>query len=86
MSARSINKRLTQLHAIFRERAQRVHGLGNPVEAESGDEERSGDIRVLAPDEVELIAAELDGQDAALTALPCLSWAPPRGASGASVE
>ena len=67
LSARSINKRLTQLHAIFK-RAQRVHGLaGDPVEAaERQPQQRSGDIRVLAPDEVELIAAELDGQDAAL--------------------
>ena len=60
LSARSINKRLIQLHAIFK-RAQRVYGLpANPVAgAERQPEPRSGDIRVVSPNEVELIAERM---------------------------
>ncbi len=61
LSARSINKRLIQLHAIFK-RAQRVYGLpANPVAgAERQPEPRSGDIRIVRPDEVELIAERIE--------------------------
>lgn len=67
LSPRSINKQLAQLHAIFK-RAQRIHGLStNPVEAaERQPERRSGEIRVLGPDEVEQVACKLtDVQDRA---------------------
>jgi integrase len=71
LSPRSINKHLAQLHAIFK-RAQRVHGLPvNPVEAAERQPERpSGDIRVLAPTEVEQVAGNLESaQDAAVIRL-----------------
>ena len=67
LSPRSINKRLVQLHAIFK-RAQRVYGLpSNPVTgAERQPEPRSGDIRIVRPDEVEVIAGRMEeAQDAA---------------------
>ena len=58
LSARTINKRLQQLHTIFK-RAQRVHGLpGNPVAgAERQPQRRSGDFTALEPHEVELLAS-----------------------------
>lgn len=68
LSARSINKLLVQLHAIFKH-AQRLHKLpANP--AASLDRQplkRSGDFDVLTPGEVEALAraAESD-QDAAI--------------------
>ena len=68
LSARTINKRLAQLHAIFK-RAQRVHGLPtNPVAgAERQPHRRSGDFTALAAAEVELLAANAtNDQDAAL--------------------
>jgi integrase len=68
LSARSINKRLAQLHAIFK-RAQRVYGLAsNPVEgAERQPQPRSGDITVLDARQVELLASKaVDDQDAAI--------------------
>jgi Phage integrase, N-terminal SAM-like domain len=56
LSARSINKRLAQLHAIFK-RAQRVYGLAsNPVErAERQPQRVSGDITVLDAEGVEAL-------------------------------
>jgi integrase len=68
VSARTINKRLQQLHAVFK-RAQRVFGLQvNPVaNAERQPFKRSGDFRVLSPSEVALLAANAaNDQDAAL--------------------
>ncbi len=68
LAARSVNKRLAQLHAIFK-RAQRVHGLAsNPVAAAERQPYRpSGEIGVLSPDEVERLASKAaDDQDAAL--------------------
>jgi integrase len=68
LSPRTINKSLVLLHGVFK-RAVRVHGLrANPVEAaERQPERRSGDFRVLAPDEVALLAARAETeQDAAL--------------------
>jgi integrase len=68
LSARTINKRLTQLHAIFK-RAQRVHGLpSNPVAGiERQPERRSGEFRVLNPREVRLVATNAASeQDAAI--------------------
>lgn len=68
LSARTINKRLAQLHAIFK-RAQRVHGLPiNPVAgAERQPHRRSGDFTALAAADVELLAANaVNDQDAAL--------------------
>jgi len=68
LSARTINKRLAQLHAIFK-RAQRVHGLPvNPVAgAERQPHRRSGDVTALTASEVELLAANANNeQDAAL--------------------
>jgi integrase len=68
LSPRTINKRLQQLHSVFR-RAQRVFGLQiNPVaNAERQPFKRSGDFRALAPSEVALLAANADNdQDAAL--------------------
>ena len=58
LSPRTINKRLAQLHAIFK-RAQRVFGLRlNPVTgAERQPSKRSGDFEVLEPSEVALLAA-----------------------------
>src|SRR4051812_22158449 len=57
LSARTINKRLQQLHAVFK-RAQRVFGLQiNPVtNAERQPFKRSGDFRALTPNEVALLA------------------------------
>ena len=62
LSARTINKRLQQLHTIFK-RAQRNHGLPvNPVAgAERQPFRRSGDFTALEVDEVERLA------DAAVT-------------------
>jgi integrase len=68
LSPRTINKRLQQLHSVFR-RAQRVWGLQvNPVaNAERQPFKRSGDFRVLTPSEVALLAANAgNGQDGAL--------------------
>ena len=68
LSARTINKRLAQLHAIFK-RAQRVHGLPiNPVAgAERQPHRRSGDFSALSASDVELLAASaVNEQDAAL--------------------
>jgi len=68
LSARTINKLLVQLHAIFA-RAQRLHGLdANPVAGvDRQPMERSGDFRVLAPNEVELLTGAAESaQDAAL--------------------
>jgi integrase len=68
LSPRTINKRLAQLHAIFK-RAQKVHGLGvNPVAgADRQPQKRSGDFRVLQPSEVALLAASAaNSQDAVL--------------------
>ncbi len=58
LSARTINKRLQQLHSVFK-RAQKVFGLQvNPVVGvERQPFRRSGDIRVLSPSEVALLAA-----------------------------
>jgi integrase len=67
-SPRTINKRLQQLHSVFR-RAQRVWGLQvNPVaNAERQPFKRSGDFRALTPSEVALLASSADNhQDAAL--------------------
>ena len=68
LSARTINKRLAQLHAIFK-RAQRAYGLQiNPVAgAERQPFKSSGDFRALDPSEVALLSANAGGtQDAAL--------------------
>lgn len=68
LSARSINKRLVAIHAVFR-RAQRVYGLGaNPAAAvERQPMSRSGDLAVLTVEQVEALARNADDeQDAAL--------------------
>lgn len=68
LSARTINKRLAQLHAIFK-RAQRTYGLAkNPVEAAERQPHRlSGDIAVLDARQVELLASKAaNEQDAAI--------------------
>ena len=68
LSARTINKRLAQLHAIFK-RAQRTYGLAkNPVEgAERQPHRLSGDITVLDARQVELLASKaVNEQDAAI--------------------
>ena len=68
LSARTINKRLAQLHAIFK-RAQRVYGIANnPVSgAERQPFRRSGDFQALDPSEVALLArSAVNSQDAAL--------------------
>jgi len=68
LSARTINKRLAQLHAIFK-RAQRVHGLAvNPVAlAERQPYRPSGDFSALTAAEVVALAANAaNAQDAAL--------------------
>jgi integrase len=68
LSDRSINKLLTQLHAIFRH-AQRVHGLPqNPVAAaERQPQRRSGDIEVLTIAQVEALGrVAASPEDAAL--------------------
>jgi integrase len=67
-SPRTINKRLAQLHAIFK-RAQRAFGLQlNPVAgAERQPFKRSGDFQALDPSEVALLASRAaNDQDAAL--------------------
>jgi integrase len=67
LSARTVNKLLTNLHGVFR-RAQRAYGLdSNPVAAvDRQPYRRSGDFTVLTPDEVETLArAAEDEQDAA---------------------
>jgi integrase len=68
LSARSINKLLVQLHAIFK-RAQRRHKL--PANPAAGVERqplrRSGDFDLLSPVEVEALArAAASAQDAAI--------------------
>lgn len=68
LSARTINKRLAQLHAIFK-RAQRVHGLTlNPVAgAERQPHRQSGDFTALAAPEVAALAENAaNEQDAVL--------------------
>ena len=68
LNARTINKRLQQLHTIFK-RAQRVWDLpANPVTgAERQPQKRSGDFTALEPHEVELLAEHAaTDQDAAL--------------------
>jgi integrase len=68
LAPRTINKRLAQLHAIFK-RAQRTHGLaGNPVEGvERQPHKPSGDFNALTSSEVHLLAANaVNEQDAAL--------------------
>ena len=68
LSARSINRHLTQLHGIFA-RAQKAWGLaGNPVSAaDRQPEHRSGDFQVLDPNDVTLLAAVAHNtQDAAI--------------------
>jgi integrase len=68
LAPRTINKRLAQLHAIFK-RAQRTHGLAaNPVEGvERQPHKPSGDFNALSSAEVELLAASAaNEQDAAL--------------------
>ncbi len=68
LSPRTINKRLQQLHSIFK-RAQRAWNLPvNPVvNVERQPQRRSGDFRALEPREVELLAANaVTDQDAAL--------------------
>src|SRR5215211_4978175 len=68
LSARSVNKLLVQLHAIFK-RAQRLHKLpSNPAAGvERQPLRRSGDIDVLTPAEVEALARAAESeQDASL--------------------
>jgi integrase len=68
LSARTINKRLAQLHAIFK-RAQRTYDLAkNPVEgAERQPHRLSGDITVLDARQVELLASKAaNEQDGAI--------------------
>jgi integrase len=68
LSDRSINKRLAQLHAIFK-LAQEEHDLPvNPVErAKRQPAKRSGHIQVLTAEEVERLATHASNdQDAAL--------------------
>ena len=68
LSPRTINKRLAQLHAIFK-RAQRAFDLPlNPVAgAERQPQERTGEFTALEPHEVELLAANaVTAQDAAM--------------------
>lgn len=66
LSNRTKNKLLIQLHGIFR-RAQRMYGLdGNPLaRVEKHPQRSSGDIEVLAPEEVWALvraaSSELDG-------------------------
>jgi len=63
LSARTINKRLVALHAIFK-RAQRAYGLStNPVVGvERQPLARSGDFAVLSPPEVEALARACAGE------------------------
>ena len=75
LSARTINKRLQQLHSIFK-RAGRVWDLrGNPVtNAERQPQRRSGDFTALEPHEVELLAQHaVTDQDAALFTVAAFS-------------
>jgi len=75
LSARTINKRLQQLHSVFK-RAQKVFGLQvNPVVGvERQPFKRSGDIRVLSPSEVTLLAANATTeQDGALFEIAAFS-------------
>ena len=75
LSARTINKRLQQLHSIFK-RAGRVWDLpGNPVaNAERQPQRRSGDFTALEPHEVELLADHaVTPQDAALFTVAAFS-------------
>ena len=75
LGARTINKRLAQLHAIFK-RAQRVYGLtSNPVAgAERQPYRRSGDFSVLDPQEVEALAASASNdQDAVIFTVAAFS-------------
>jgi integrase len=68
LSPRTINKRLAQLHAIFK-RAQRAFDLPlNPVAgAERQPQERTGEFTALEPHEVELLADNaMTPQDAAM--------------------
>ena len=68
LSARSVNKLLVQLHAIFK-RVQRLHRLPNNPAAGIDRQplKRSGDIDVLTPAEVEaLVRAAETEQDAAI--------------------
>ncbi|MQA73485.1 MAG: tyrosine-type recombinase/integrase [Solirubrobacterales bacterium] len=68
LAARTINKRLQQLHTMFK-RAQRVHDLpGNPVAgAERQPQRRSGDFAALEPHEVEQLASSaVTPQDSAI--------------------
>ena len=68
LSPRTMNKHLTMLHGIFR-RAQRAFGLAvNPAAGvEKQPLRRSGDFRVLDPDEVRLLASAAEtGEEAAL--------------------
>jgi integrase len=68
LSPRTINKRLAQLHAIFK-RAQRAFELPlNPVAgAERQPQERTGEFTALEPHEVELLADNaMTPQDAAM--------------------
>ena len=72
---RTINKRLAQLHAIFK-RAQRVYGLeANPAAlAERQPYRRSGDFQVLEPRDVELLAASASNeQDAVIFTVAAFS-------------
>jgi hypothetical protein len=75
LSARTISKRLAQLHAIFK-RAQRVHGLPlNPVAyAERQPYRRSGDFTALNAQEVaDLAASAANAQDAVLFKVPAFT-------------
>jgi integrase len=68
LTPRTINKRLTIIHGVFK-RATKVWDLkANPaVGVEKVPERRSGDIEVLRPDEVRQLAAHAEtDQDAAL--------------------
>jgi integrase len=68
LSARTINKQLTELHGIMA-RAQRTYGLrANPVSGvEHQPMRRSGDFKVLTPAQVEaLVRASETEQDGAL--------------------
>ena len=81
LSARTINKRLAQLHAIFK-RAQRIYGLPiNPVEG--AERQPSPPLRRLSRCstrvEVELLASKAaNEQDAAIFRGRCLHWPAPR--------
>ena len=75
LSARTINKRLQQLHTIFK-RAQRKWELPyNPASGvERQPQRRSGDIRVLEPGQVERLAAHaVNDQDAVIFTVAAFS-------------